>query len=110
MRPSFDFCEPGEDPLTGEAKPHVGAAVSENLGQILLGERIRHSPYHVAMRDDALCVPVCKRAYDYASVADRKQFNMIAAAIRTDYMHHWCARVCVRACVCVPASVRLCVR
>ncbi len=45
----FDFCEPGEDPLTGETSPHVGAKVSENLGEILLGERIRHSPYKVGV-------------------------------------------------------------
>ncbi len=44
---SFDFCELGEDPATGEKKPHEGAKVSENLGQILLGERIRQSPYKV---------------------------------------------------------------
>jgi hypothetical protein len=46
----FDFCEPGEDPLTGEHAPHVGAKVSENLGEVLLGERIRHSPYKVPPR------------------------------------------------------------
>lgn len=46
----FDFCEPGEHPLTGKMdEGHVGATVPENLGQILMGERIRHSPYDVRL-------------------------------------------------------------
>ena len=49
---SFDFCEMGEDPETGKTEPKEGATVSENLGQILLGERIRHSPYQIRMRED----------------------------------------------------------
>ena len=42
----------GEDPETGKTEPKEGATVSENLGQILLGERIRHSPYQIRMRED----------------------------------------------------------
>jgi hypothetical protein len=44
---SFDFCEPGETP-DGTGKAHEGAKVSENLGQIILGERIRNAPYQVS--------------------------------------------------------------
>ncbi len=44
LRFSFDFCEPGED----ANHPKEGVKVSENLGQILLGERIRTSPFKVS--------------------------------------------------------------
>ena len=42
----FDFCEPGEE-LGATLAPHEGDKIHENLGQILLGERIRTSPYQV---------------------------------------------------------------
>lgn len=49
----FDFCEPGEQAMTpadgSTGAPHMGAQVSENLGQVLTGERIRHSPYQVRL-------------------------------------------------------------
>jgi len=54
----FDFCEPGESafPLPDgvTASPHIGAQVSENLGQVLTGERIRHSPYQVGRRSERI--------------------------------------------------------
>lgn len=43
---SFDFCEPGET-IEGKTKGHEGAKVSENIGQVLLGERIRKAPHKV---------------------------------------------------------------
>lgn len=33
--------------MDGQGKPHEGAKISENLGQILLGERIREAPHQV---------------------------------------------------------------
>jgi hypothetical protein len=44
----LDFCEFDEElNATDSEHVHVGGKVSENIGQILLGERVRYSPYHV---------------------------------------------------------------
>lgn len=90
----FDFCEPGEHPLTGKMdEGHVGATVPENLGQILMGERIRHSPYDIRMREDIRCKALCRRNYTFAEKSTKankkKKFKQILNAIKKDYMHHW---------------------
>eukprot|EP00729_Bicosta_minor_P007009 gene7009-26126_t len=89
----FDFCELGENPVTGQSEPRVGATVPENLGQILMGERIRHSPYDIRMREDIRCKPICKRNYTWeeksTKLNKRKEYRKILNAIKKDYMHHW---------------------
>eukprot|EP00045_Choanoeca_perplexa_P006836 m.59199 g.59199 ORF g.59199 m.59199 type:complete len:679 (-) comp13812_c0_seq1:62-2098(-) len=84
----FDFCEPGETP-DGTGKAHEGAKVSENLGQILLGERIRNAPYHIKMLEGQSCAAVCKRSYKAGVRGDVIRFRRIFNAIRKDYMNHW---------------------
>lgn len=81
----FDFCEPGED----ANHPKEGVKVSENLGQILLGERIRTSPYKLAMRQDKSCVKLCSKTYDMNDVSSFAKFKKIERAIKLDYLHHW---------------------
>eukprot|EP00038_Savillea_parva_P007385 m.169803 g.169803 ORF g.169803 m.169803 type:complete len:664 (-) comp13147_c0_seq1:107-2098(-) len=88
----FDFCEMGETAETdedGTAKPKEGAKVSENLGQILLGERIRHSPYEIRMREDVYCRPLCQRKYNFDDKKSKHKFKLLSNAIKKDYMHHW---------------------
>jgi transmembrane 9 superfamily protein 2/4 len=89
----FDFCELGENPVTGANNPTIGTAVSENLGQILMGERIRHSPYEVRMKEDVQCRALCKRNYTWEEKSTKKnkkkKYKQIFNAIRKDYMHHW---------------------
>lgn len=89
----FDFCEPGEHalpPAEGETHPpHIGASVSENLGQVLMGERIRHSPYQVGLFEGKVCEPLCHRHYDPQDKESMTKFKLIERAIRKDYMHHW---------------------
>lgn len=89
----FDFCEMGENPYTGESEPREGAKVAENLGQILMGERIRHSPYEIRMLEDVRCKPVCFRNYSYGKRSTvknkRKKHKQLYQAIKKDYMHHW---------------------
>eukprot|EP00039_Didymoeca_costata_P004086 m.71244 g.71244 ORF g.71244 m.71244 type:complete len:673 (-) comp12228_c0_seq1:228-2246(-) len=89
----FDFCEMGENPLTGEHNPKEGANVAENLGQILMGERIRHSPYEIRMLEDVICKPVCFRNYShgqqFTKQNKKRRWKQIASAIKKDYMHHW---------------------
>lgn len=97
---SFDFCEPGED--VAGAKPTEGAKVSENLGQILLGERIRTSPYKVllklllnfiqkiAMHQDVSCASLCKpKKYSLDDKDSMIKFKKLERVIKLDYMHHW---------------------
>ena len=79
----------GEDPETGKTEPKEGATVSENLGQILLGERIRHSPYQIRMREDVYCKPLCTRKYSADDKKSKTKFKMLYNAIKKDYMHHW---------------------
>eukprot|EP00036_Acanthoecidae_sp_10tr_P016848 CAMPEP_0206308858 /NCGR_PEP_ID=MMETSP0106_2-20121207/12079_1 /ASSEMBLY_ACC=CAM_ASM_000206 /TAXON_ID=81532 /ORGANISM="Acanthoeca-like sp., Strain 10tr" /LENGTH=732 /DNA_ID=CAMNT_0053739917 /DNA_START=132 /DNA_END=2325 /DNA_ORIENTATION=+ len=88
----FDFCEMGEtaeSDADGTAHPKEGAKVSENLGQILLGERIRHSPYEIRMREDVYCRPLCQRKYNFDDKKSRHKFKLLKNAIKKDYMHHW---------------------
>jgi hypothetical protein len=63
------------------------AQVSENLGQILLGERIRHSPYEVRMREDVYCRPVCMRKYDFEDKKSRSKFKKLNQAIKKVSRH-----------------------
>jgi hypothetical protein len=56
--------------------------VSENLGQILLGERIRHSPYEIRMREDIYCRPLCQRSYDFDDKKSRHKFKLLSNAIK----------------------------
>jgi len=86
----FDFCEMGEDPADQEKKEiKEGPSVSENLGQIILGERIRHSPYEVRMREDVMCRPLCSRKYKFEDKKSKAKFRLLQNAIKKDYMHHW---------------------
>jgi transmembrane 9 superfamily protein 2/4 len=63
------------------------------LGQILMGERIRHSPYDIRMRNDVRCEAICKRSYKWEEKSTkknkRKEFRKLFNAIKKDYMHHW---------------------
>ena len=105
----FDFCkvhedEGSDDDATSNTKP---LRVSENLGQILLGERIFLSPYSVCqmppqriddhvpqihMKQDVQCAAVCKpKTYDSRSKANIRHYSKLRMAIKQEYMHSWCA-------------------
>ncbi|CAG9766038.1 unnamed protein product [Ceutorhynchus assimilis] len=74
----FDFC------LADDEKSPV-----ENLGQVVLGERIRPSPYKIEFMKNMSCVEVCKKTYD----GNRKEDNLLLATLRKgislNYKHHW---------------------
>eukprot|EP00051_Salpingoeca_urceolata_P027570 m.482144 g.482144 ORF g.482144 m.482144 type:complete len:649 (-) comp22435_c0_seq1:210-2156(-) len=77
----FDFCERDNK---------EGTAVSENLGQILLGERIRHSPYEIRMEQDVHCKPLCQpKVYSTQHKNNVTKFKLLQSAIKKDYIHHW---------------------
>ncbi|KAI1898071.1 hypothetical protein AGOR_G00068560 [Albula goreensis] len=74
----FDFCQDNE-----EKRP------SENLGQVLFGERIETSPYKFSFMKKQTCQTVCKKSYDPAKKEDRGRLEFLKNGIQLNYQHHW---------------------
>jgi len=77
---SFDFCE---DTNKNDHSP------SENLGQVVFGERIRPSPYKFAFGEDKTCVPVCSKTYKSDNKEDVAKMDFFIKGIHQNYLHHW---------------------
>ncbi|XP_073710318.1 transmembrane 9 superfamily protein member 5 isoform X1 [Misgurnus anguillicaudatus] len=75
---AFDFCQD-----SNEKRP------SENLGQVLFGERIETSPYKFSFKEDKKCVMVCTRKYDVSSKEDKLKLDFIKRGMELNYQHHW---------------------
>lgn len=75
---SFDFCTDKSDP-----------SPSENLGQVVFGERIRPSPYKFKFMEEKTCVPVCKRSYKKGDADSLKKLEFLKKGISENYQHHW---------------------
>lgn len=73
---SFDFCK-------DEDEKHP----SENLGQVLFGERIASSPYKFKFNKNETCKEVCRKEYDPKS--DTGPLEFIKKGIQLNYQHHW---------------------
>lgn len=52
--PLFNYCQPKDGPKS----------VSESLGSILFGDRIKTSPFELRMKQNEECKPLCKATYD----------------------------------------------
>ncbi|XP_075902133.1 transmembrane 9 superfamily member 2-like [Nelusetta ayraudi] len=75
----FDFCS--EQTLK---RP------SENLGQVLFGERIEPSPYKFGFKKPATCQKVCTKTYDTkSSPADGTKLDFLKKGMLLNYQHHW---------------------
>ncbi|KAI4897301.1 hypothetical protein NFI96_024670 [Prochilodus magdalenae] len=74
----FDFCKDAE-----EKRP------SENLGQVLFGERIETSPYKFKFREDVACKKVCTKSYDTSKPEDKANLDFLKRGMRLNYQHHW---------------------
>ncbi|XP_058809280.1 transmembrane 9 superfamily member 2 isoform X2 [Phymastichus coffea] len=75
----FDFC------LTDESQ-----SPSENLGQVLFGERIRPSPYKLKFKVDEKCAKVCSvKKYSGDNEEDEKKLQVLRTGIQYSYQHHW---------------------
>ncbi|XP_066437908.1 transmembrane 9 superfamily member 2-like [Eleutherodactylus coqui] len=72
----FDFCKDKD-----EKHP------SENLGQVLFGERIASSPYKFKFNKNETCTKVCQKEYDPKS--DNSALDFIKKGIQLNYQHHW---------------------
>lgn len=74
----FDFCQNAE-----ESSP------SENLGQVVFGERIRPSPYKLDFLNNLECQEVCKRKYQKGDESDTKKLRFLKKGILLNYQQHW---------------------
>ncbi|XP_064319005.1 transmembrane 9 superfamily member 2 isoform X2 [Phalacrocorax carbo] len=75
---AFDFCQDME-----EKRP------SENLGQVLFGERIASSPYKFTFKKQETCKKVCTRSYDPGNSADKSKLAFLKKGMQLNYQHHW---------------------
>lgn len=74
----FDFCQANEE----KSSP------SENLGQVVFGERIRSSPYKIDFLESKKCVNVCTKNYQN-NEKDIKKLRLIKKAMHLNYFQHW---------------------
>uniref|UniRef100_H0YV96 Transmembrane 9 superfamily member n=1 Tax=Taeniopygia guttata TaxID=59729 RepID=H0YV96_TAEGU len=75
---AFDFCQDKE-----EKRP------SENLGQVLFGERIASSPYKFTFQKQETCKKVCTRSYDPGNSVDKSKLAFLKKGMQLNYQHHW---------------------
>uniref|UniRef100_A0A8C3AUZ6 Transmembrane 9 superfamily member n=1 Tax=Cyclopterus lumpus TaxID=8103 RepID=A0A8C3AUZ6_CYCLU len=73
----FDFCKDDK-----EMRP------SENLGQVLFGERIESSPYKVSFKEDVKCKKVCTKAYK-KDKENAAKLDFLKMGMQLNYQHHW---------------------
>ncbi|RXN01050.1 Citrate lyase subunit beta-like protein, mitochondrial [Acipenser ruthenus] len=74
----FDFCA-----QKSEKRP------SENLGQVLFGERIEPSPYKFEFKKEEQCKHVCTKTYDTRKTEERQKLEFLKKGMLLNYQHHW---------------------
>ncbi|XP_056294813.1 transmembrane 9 superfamily member 2 isoform X2 [Pseudoliparis swirei] len=74
----FDFCKDDK-----ETRP------SENLGQVLFGERIESSPYKVSFKQDVKCKKVCTQTYKKGDKENAAKLDFLKMGMQLNYQHHW---------------------
>ncbi|XP_054648816.1 transmembrane 9 superfamily member 2 isoform X2 [Dunckerocampus dactyliophorus] len=74
----FDFCKDAK-----EMRP------SENLGQVLFGERIESSRYKFNFKQDVKCKSVCTKTYKKDSQDDTTKLDFLKMGMQLNYQHHW---------------------
>ncbi|XP_038673822.1 transmembrane 9 superfamily member 2 [Scyliorhinus canicula] len=75
---AFDFCQ-----LEEEKRP------SENLGQVLFGERIESSPYKFHFKKEEVCKHVCTKEYNPSNNDDKSKLAFLKNGMYLNYQHHW---------------------
>uniref|UniRef100_A0A0A9YMY9 Transmembrane 9 superfamily member n=1 Tax=Lygus hesperus TaxID=30085 RepID=A0A0A9YMY9_LYGHE len=76
----FDFCV---------AESEENRSPSENLGQVVFGERIRPSPYKLHFMEDMACETVCVKNYTGKNPDDAKKLALLKKGMMLNYQHHW---------------------
>jgi len=72
----FDFCK---------VEKEIENSPSENLGQVVFGERIRPSPYKFLFRKSEKCKKVCEKEWK----GKGGHIKFLAKGIKQNYQHHW---------------------
>ncbi|XP_078470234.1 transmembrane 9 superfamily member 2-like [Lampetra fluviatilis] len=76
---AFDFCQ-----AEGKKRP------SENLGQVLFGERIEPSPYSISFKAEKTCEKVCDtKVYSVKNTEDQAKLDFLKRAMQLNYQNHW---------------------
>ncbi|XP_029463650.1 transmembrane 9 superfamily member 2-like isoform X5 [Rhinatrema bivittatum] len=75
---AFDFCQ---DKM--EQRP------SENLGQVLFGERIASSPYKFTFSKQETCNITCAKSYEPNNSGDKIKLDFLKKGMQLNYQHHW---------------------
>ncbi|XP_011224134.1 transmembrane 9 superfamily member 2 isoform X1 [Ailuropoda melanoleuca] len=75
---TFDFCQDCE-----KRNP------SENLGQVLFGDRITSSPYKFSFNKTETCKKVCVKSYDSENDDHKRKLAFLKKGIQLNYQHHW---------------------
>ncbi|XP_057183133.1 transmembrane 9 superfamily member 2-like [Triplophysa rosa] len=76
---AFDFCAD-----QSEKRP------SENLGQVLFGERIEPSPYKFFFKKNEECKSVCLKQYNTdKKMEDKAKLDFLKKGMLLNYQHHW---------------------
>uniref|UniRef100_G3NCR4 Transmembrane 9 superfamily member n=1 Tax=Gasterosteus aculeatus aculeatus TaxID=481459 RepID=G3NCR4_GASAC len=75
---AFDFCSKDT-----KNRP------SENLGQVLFGERIESSPYKFEFKKPVACEKVCTQTYDTSKPSDKAKLDFLKKGMLLNYQHHW---------------------
>jgi len=75
----FDFCQADES-----------SSPTENLGQVVFGERIRPSPYKIKFgENDAQCRVLCTKSYKKTEPDQQKKLALLRKGMFMNYQHHW---------------------
>ncbi|XP_077987329.1 transmembrane 9 superfamily member 2-like [Glandiceps talaboti] len=74
----FDFCT-----TSHKSSP------TENLGQVVFGERIRPSPYNITFNKEEKCKNLCQKVYKDADKDRAKHLKFLLDGIKQNYQHHW---------------------
>lgn len=77
----FDFCQPTPEQLA--------QTPSENLGQVVFGERIRASPYEIKMLEETTCALLCTKTYTRSDRSADGKIVRFYNAIDDLYLQHW---------------------
>ncbi|XP_013384267.1 transmembrane 9 superfamily member 2 [Lingula anatina] len=75
---AFDFCS-----------SESGSRQTENLGQVVFGERITNSPYKFTFKQNEKCKEVCVKKYPKGAKDNKSKLDMLRKGIKQNYQHHW---------------------
>lgn len=75
----FDFCGASDDSYY----PNV------NLGQLLLGDRIRPSPYNIKFLENETCKVTCKKVYNGSDPESVRRLMFLKKGLHLNYRHNW---------------------